>query len=83
MVGVPVVVAIPGAARVIRSGDHVDVVSGPAGALAEDVLVLSVQTDADALSGSTLLYVAASPTVGRRLAGVPPDTRLTITVRPP
>jgi hypothetical protein len=82
-VGVPVTLSVPGAAAVVRPGDRVDVVTGTAGVLAQDVLVLAVHLAADGPPGGAALYVAAPAPVARRLAGVAPETPLAITVRPP
>jgi hypothetical protein len=82
-VGVPLVVAVPTAAEVLRPGDRIDVLTAPATVLAEDVLVLSVGRAGDTPGEGTALYVAAPPAVGRRLAGAAPEQRLAVTVRPP
>jgi hypothetical protein len=86
-VGVPVAVGTNGAARVVRAGDRVDVITAPAGSaaevVAENVLVLSVQAADDGPDGGPTLYVAARADVARRLAGVAPNARAAITVRPP
>jgi hypothetical protein len=78
-----VTLAAPGAAAVVRAGDRVDVVTGTAGVLAQDVLVLAVHLASDGPLGGAALYVAAPAPVARRLAGVAPETPLAITVRPP
>jgi Flp pilus assembly protein CpaB len=86
-VGVPVDLAAAGAADVVRAGDRVDVLSTGEGrgteVVAEDVLVLSVQAGDHSVTDGASVYVAAPPVTARRLAGVLPDVRLAITVRPP
>jgi hypothetical protein len=81
-VGVPLVVAVPTAAWALRPGDRVDILAART-VLAEAVLVLAVRRADSAVGEGAELYVAAPPEVGRRLAGAPPDVRLTTTVRPP
>ena len=86
MVGVPVSLAA-GAAGVVRAGDRIDVLATAADRLpvllAADVLVLSVQTAGDGAGDGATLYIAARPDPAQRLAGVAPDARFAITVRPP
>jgi hypothetical protein len=86
-VGVPVPVGTGDTAQVVAAGDRVDILAatpGPeAAVIAENVLVLAVPTGGEGPDGGSMLYVAAPPVGARRLAGVAPNVRLAITVRPP
>jgi Flp pilus assembly protein CpaB len=86
-VGVPLDLATAGAAGVVHAGDRVDVLATGEDRvtelLAANVLVLSVQAAEHSVTDGASVYVAAPPATARRLAGVLPDARLAITVRPP
>lgn len=92
---VPVRLADPQAAALVRPGDRVDVLgtpveAGAAGAgrpteavqVVAGVRVLAVLGGRDATDG-VLLVVAAAPAAARRLAGAAARQRLTVAVRPP
>lgn len=99
MVAVPLRLADPGAATLLRAGDRVDVLvvpdrpDGPepptdgepeARLLASGLAVLAVPDAAsDPLGDATLVVVAAPNAVARRIAGASPGNRLTVTLRPP
>jgi len=93
---VPVRLADPQAAALVRPGDRVDVLGTPvepsptgvappasdAALVAGAVRVLAVLRGRDPADG-VLLVVAAAPAAARRLAGAAARYRLTVTVRPP
>lgn len=94
---VPVRLADPDTAALVRAGDRVDVLgtpvqgdtgrsgdapAGDAVMIATGVRVLAVLRGKEAADGA-LLFVAAEPSVGRRLAGAAARQRLTVAVRPP
>lgn len=92
-VAVPVRLAEPEAAAIVRAGDRVDVLgtavgadgttpAGDAAELAPAVRVLAVLSGRGEADGAVLV-VAATPPVARRLAGAGARQRLTIAVRPP
>ncbi|HEY9474842.1 MAG TPA: RcpC/CpaB family pilus assembly protein, partial [Mycobacteriales bacterium] len=72
--------------RVGETGGTPEVTSGSAGqatVIASDVMVLAASpTDSDQAGGG-LLVVAVPMPVARRLAGVSPENRLTVALRPP
>lgn len=86
-VGVPVRLAEPAALAVVRPGSRVDLLAVPAGApspapelIAPRALVLDV-VGADALDGSSALYLALSPAHAHRTVGLPEGSRFAVLVR--
>jgi len=92
---VPVRLADPQAAALVRPGDRVDVLGTPVDAdaaragtpgdavqVVSGVRVLAVLRGRDATDG-VVLVVAAAPAAARRLAGAAARQRLTVAVRPP
>lgn len=96
-VAVPVRLADPASAVLLRPGSRVDLLAGPdadpdgampvadrpAAVLAADVTVLAVVPVDAGRIGGPLLVVAASPATARRLAGAGARTGLTVALRPP
>lgn len=86
-VAVPVRLAEPAIAAVVQAGDRVDVLAAsPQGgavarSVASDVLVLSVPALADDTGEGALVVLAASPSVGSRLAAAAVTDRLSAVVR--
>jgi Flp pilus assembly protein CpaB len=84
-VGVPVQLAEPGAAAVLRPGDRVDVIArtgSPQGTtdqgdeiLAHDVLVISSSEDG-------IVYLAMPPQQAPRVSRMAPDIAVGVTVHP-
>ncbi|MGH3662253.1 MAG: hypothetical protein ACRDT8_12950 [Micromonosporaceae bacterium] len=87
-VGVPIQLAEPATAAVVRVGDRVDVIarsSGPGrkdSVLVTNALVLAVNSAADGSWDEGVLFLAAAPSQAQRLARTAPDIALGITVRP-
>lgn len=92
---VPIRLADPDTATLVRAGDRVDVLGTPvqgepggaaaggdAVVIATGVRVLAVLRGKEGGDGA-LLFLAAEPSVGRRLAGAASRQRLTVAVRPP
>lgn len=94
LAAVPVRLADPAAATLVRPGDRVDVLAttvegtsdqrpaGDAVQVAGGVRVLAVLPGRDAADGA-LLVLAATPAAARRLAAAAARQRLTVAVRPP
>lgn len=94
---VPVRLADPETAALVRTGDRVDVLGTPIGTVGVDgeavagtpavevatgVRVLAVLRGSEEADG-VVLVVAAAPAAARRLTGAAARHRLTVTVRPP
>lgn len=84
-VGVPVRLAEPAALAVVRPGSRVDLLAVPTGSpvpvlVAPRALVLDV-VGAEALDGSSALYLALSPPQAERTVGLPEGSRFAILVR--
>ena len=94
LVGVPVQLAEPATAAVLRPGDRVDLIARtthPSGTaapdpddvvLARDVLVLSVDLSPDRSPDEVVVYVAMPKDRAQRVARTAPTIPLGITVRP-
>jgi hypothetical protein len=95
LVGVPVQLAEPATAGVLRPGDRIDLIARTAGVesaepgdaaedvvLARDVLVLSVDLSPDRSPDEVVLYVAMARDRARDVARTAPSVPLGITVRP-
>lgn len=87
-VAVPLRLAEPAAARLVRAGDRIDVLAADpeggdaASVAAADVLVLAVPTGEDTTEGS-LLVVSVDRTTASRLAAAAVSSRLSLAVLPP
>jgi hypothetical protein len=84
-VGLPVRLAEPAALAVLRPGSRVDLLVVPAASaeatlLASGALVLDV-VGAEALDGSSALYLALPPDRAERAVGVPEGSRFAVVVR--
>ncbi|WP_446218198.1 flagellar biosynthesis protein FlgA [Micromonospora sp. IBHARD004] len=86
-VGVPVRLAEPAALAVLRPGARVDLLVVPAGGaagaavlVAARALVLDV-VGADAVDGSSALYLALRPEQAQRAVGLPEGSRFAVVVR--
>lgn len=86
-VGVPVRLAEPAALAVLRPGARVDLLVVPAGGagveallVASRALVLDV-VGADAVDGSSALYLALRPEQAQRAVGLPEGSRFAVVVR--
>jgi hypothetical protein len=85
MVGFPLHLSAPAALAVVHAGHRVDVLAPPAGGapaavVAADLRVLRVVTGE---AGDGVLYLAARPDQATALAGLAPDTPVSVTVRAP
>jgi hypothetical protein len=90
-VGVPVRLAEPATAEVLRAGDRVDLLavasSGATTTVGTDALVLAVGPaspgyDGMPATGSAMIVLALTPTDAKRAVGSEPGTRLAVIVRP-
>ncbi|MGC1212455.1 MAG: flagellar biosynthesis protein FlgA [Micromonospora sp.] len=87
LVGVPVRLAEPAALAVLRPGARVDLLVVPAGGAAAEAVLLASQAlvldvvGAEAVDGSSALYLALRPEQAERAVGLPEGSRFAVVVR--
>ena len=88
-VATPVRLADPGVARLLKVGDHVDVLAAAEGTTAADVVASDIEVlavpkaqDADPITAGALVVFATTPADAKALAGAAVAAQLTVTLLP-
>lgn len=87
LVGVPVRLAEPAALAVLRPGARVDLLVVPAGGAAAEAVLLASRAlvldvvGAEAVDGSSALYLALRPDQAQHAVGLPEGSRFAVVVR--